>query len=57
MESFLRWFEDSQALERVVKLERQNRSKEDVVSKELFYMIKRVSQMTNPKNFLIFIFC
>ena len=43
MESFLRWFEDSQALDRVVKLERQKRSKEDVVSKELFYMIKRVS--------------
>ena len=42
LDSFLDWFEDSQALERIVNMERKNKTKEDVVSREMFYMIKRV---------------
>ena len=43
LESFLVWFEDSQALERVINMERQKRSRDDVVSREVYYMIKRVT--------------
>ena len=39
-----------------MKLERQNRSKEDVVSKEIFYMIKRVSIFNNEKSIDDFLF-
>ena len=57
MESFLSWFEDSQALERVMKLQRQNKSKEDVVSTEIFYMIKRVSNEESFNDFNFSLFC
>ena len=40
--SFLAWFEGSQALDRIINMERKNKTNEDIVTTELVYMIKRV---------------
>lgn len=45
---FLTWFDQSQALERIIYMERNKRRFKEDVSSELVYMTKRV--MDNAKN-------
>ena len=42
LQSFQAWFEDSQALSRIINLERMDRTGEESIFNELTYMIKRV---------------
>ena len=51
--SFLAWFEGSQALDRIIYMEKRNRRDDDVINTELVYMVKRVTFIigifqTNP---------
>jgi hypothetical protein len=43
--SFLAWFEGSQALDRVINLERKPNTNDDSITTELVYMVKRVTKI------------
>ena len=47
---FLTWFDHSQALERIINIERNRKRFKEDISSELIYMTKRVRKMTNFMN-------